>query len=190
MAVKIYDSSAGAFKDAPTPQIYDASAQAYKESTGLVYDASKGAWEERWGDIVSPQNGILYNVGKNVGKFINVCSYGTSSMIDSSEGIKLTYTGNGSGMLVTSKLVRLDNINRITFTGRWTNCNYFLVGIYETLNITNVQYFQRTALKTNGYNQSYVLDVSDIKGNYHIGMHCENSPSRTSMFTMNKCELV
>lgn len=49
MAVKIYDSSAGAFKDAPTPQIYDASLQAYKDSTGLVYDTSKGAWDERWG---------------------------------------------------------------------------------------------------------------------------------------------
>lgn len=55
MAVKIYDSSAGAFKDAPTPQIYDASAQAYKDSTGLVYDTSKGAWDERWGD-----NKVLY----------------------------------------------------------------------------------------------------------------------------------
>ena len=50
MAVKIYDSSAGAFKDAATPQIYDASTQAYKDSTGLVYDTSKGAWNERWGD--------------------------------------------------------------------------------------------------------------------------------------------
>nr|DAJ48919.1 MAG TPA: hypothetical protein [Caudoviricetes sp.] len=49
MSVKIYDASAGAFKDAPTPQIYDASAQAYKDSTGLVYDTSKGAWDERWG---------------------------------------------------------------------------------------------------------------------------------------------
>ena len=43
MAVKIYDSSVGAFKDATTPQIYDAGAQAYKDSIGLVYDASKGA---------------------------------------------------------------------------------------------------------------------------------------------------
>lgn len=51
MAVKIYDSSVGAFKDAPTPQIYDAGAQAYKDSTGLVYDASKGAWDERWGAV-------------------------------------------------------------------------------------------------------------------------------------------
>lgn len=51
MAVKIYDSSAGAFKDAPTPQIYDASSQAYRDSTGLVYDTSKGAWDERWGSV-------------------------------------------------------------------------------------------------------------------------------------------
>lgn len=51
MAVKIYDASAGAFKDAPTPQIYDASTQAYKDSTGLVYDTSKGAWDERWGSV-------------------------------------------------------------------------------------------------------------------------------------------
>lgn len=51
MAVKIYDASAGAFKDAPTPQIYDASSQAYKDSTGLVYDTSKGAWDERWGSV-------------------------------------------------------------------------------------------------------------------------------------------
>lgn len=50
MAVKIYDSSEGAFKDAPTPQIYDVSSQAYKESKGLVYDTSKGAWDERWGN--------------------------------------------------------------------------------------------------------------------------------------------
>ena len=48
MAVKIYDSSVGAFKDAPTPQIYDAGAQAYKDSTGFVYDESNGAWDERW----------------------------------------------------------------------------------------------------------------------------------------------
>lgn len=51
MAVKIYDSSVGAFKDAPTPQIYDAGAQAYKDSTGLVYDESKGAFDERWGSV-------------------------------------------------------------------------------------------------------------------------------------------
>lgn len=51
MAVKIYDASAGAFKDAPTPQIYDVSTQAYKDSTGLVYDTTNGAWDERWGSV-------------------------------------------------------------------------------------------------------------------------------------------
>ena len=63
MAVKIYDSSAGAFKDAQTPQIYDVSTQAYKESTGLVYDTSKGAWDERWGSdrVWLYRNGNEYN---------------------------------------------------------------------------------------------------------------------------------
>lgn len=60
MAVKIYDSSTGAFKDAPTPQIYDASSQAYRDSTGLVYDTSKGAWDERWGNAT-----VLYYAGKS-----------------------------------------------------------------------------------------------------------------------------
>ena len=68
MAVKIYDSSAGAFKDAPTPQIYDASTQAYKDSTGLVYDTSKGAWDERWGGLA---NGVLYDRGKENKKYYN-----------------------------------------------------------------------------------------------------------------------
>lgn len=51
MAVKIYDSSVGAFKDTHAPQIYDAGAQAYKDSTGLVYDENKGAFDERWGAV-------------------------------------------------------------------------------------------------------------------------------------------
>ena len=68
MAVKIYNASAGAFKDAPTPQIYDASTQAYKDSTGLVYDTSKGAWDERWGGLA---NGVLYDRGKENKKYYN-----------------------------------------------------------------------------------------------------------------------
>lgn len=68
MAVKIYDTSMGAFKDEPIPQIYDASAQAYKDSTGLVYDQSKGAWDERWED-----NKIyLYKNGIGTRGFLNV----------------------------------------------------------------------------------------------------------------------
>lgn len=56
MAVKIWDSVAGAFTDAATPQAWDSSLQAYGGSTGLAYDAGAGAWEERW----SPAPAELY----------------------------------------------------------------------------------------------------------------------------------
>ena len=66
MAVKIYDSSVGAFKDAPTPQIYDASEQAYKDSVGLVRNESAQAWEERWSgnndELVIFENGQFKNL--------------------------------------------------------------------------------------------------------------------------------
>ena len=52
MAAQIYNIAKGAFEDAPTPQIYDASAQTYKDSVGLVYDQSKGAWVERWNSFI------------------------------------------------------------------------------------------------------------------------------------------
>lgn len=49
MAVKVWDASAGAFKDAETPMIWDEASGAYKNSTGLVYDENSSAWSERWG---------------------------------------------------------------------------------------------------------------------------------------------
>lgn len=50
MAVKVWDASAGAFKDADTPMILDEASGAYKNSTGLVYDENSSAWSERWGE--------------------------------------------------------------------------------------------------------------------------------------------
>ena len=49
MAAMILDAQTNAFKDADTPLIWDEQAQAYKDSTGLVYDERAGVWSERWG---------------------------------------------------------------------------------------------------------------------------------------------
>lgn len=83
MAVKIYDSSVGMFKDAPTPQIYDTSIQAYKDSTGLVYDENKGAFDERWS---ADMEGVMYNKGNECKKLtggwdslIFISDYGSSA---------------------------------------------------------------------------------------------------------------
>lgn len=82
MAAQIYNTVKGAFEDAPTPQIYDASAQAYKDSMGLVYDTSKGAWDERWNkNQYLIRNGIdalsmhiiAYNSSSNSGLYS--CAY-------------------------------------------------------------------------------------------------------------------
>lgn len=66
MSVKIYDASIGAFKDAPTPMIWDEQNQAYKDSTGLVWNESVQAWEERWGgdndELVIFENGEFKNL--------------------------------------------------------------------------------------------------------------------------------
>ena len=48
MAAMIWDSAAGAFKDAETPLIWDGQMQAWKDSTGLVWNESAQAWEECW----------------------------------------------------------------------------------------------------------------------------------------------
>ena len=52
MAAMIWDSAAGAFKDA-TPMILDEQNQAYKDSTGFVWNESAQAWEERWGGVTA-----------------------------------------------------------------------------------------------------------------------------------------
>lgn len=93
MAVQIYDSSAGAFKDAQTPQIYDASTQTYKDSVGLVYDSSNSAWDERWGeeryDLITDGT---WN--KDLGSFYMRHVY-FSGIYDESNVLVRTY-GNGS----------------------------------------------------------------------------------------------
>lgn len=121
MAVKIYDSSAGAFKDAPTPQIYDASVQAYKDSTGLVYDTSKGAWDERWS---ADMEGVLYNKGNECKKLTGgwdslmfIPDYGSSAYGDISEKReKSLYIRSGSGKSIgffTHKAIDLTGYSKI-----------------------------------------------------------------------------
>lgn len=111
MAVKIYDASAGAFKDAPTPQIYDASTQAYKESTGLVYDTSKGAWDERWGGVTAYVYGAALETITIKQNGVTVGKVSTDANGKSTEQIRLacgTYdlTGSVSGRTETQTVDR------------------------------------------------------------------------------------
>ena len=121
MAAKIYDASAGAFKDAPTPQIYDAGAQAYKDSAGLVYDTSKVAWDERWS---ADMEGVLYNKGNECKKLtggwdslIFIQDYGSSAYGDISEKReKSLYIRSGSYKSIgffTHKAIDLTGYSKI-----------------------------------------------------------------------------
>lgn len=121
MAVKIYDSSVGAFKDAPTPQIYDVGAQAYKDSTGLVYDTTKVAWDERWS---ADMEGVLYNKGNECKKLTGgwdsrmfISDYGSSAYGDISEKReKSLYIRSGGGKSIgffTHKAIDLTGYSKI-----------------------------------------------------------------------------
>lgn len=121
MAVKIYDSIVGAFKDAPTPQIYNAGAQAYNDSTGLVYDENKGAWYKLWS---ADMEGVLYNKGNECKKLTGgwdslmfIDDYGPSAYGDISEKReKSLYIRSGSSKSIgffTHKAIDLTGYSKI-----------------------------------------------------------------------------
>lgn len=154
MAVKIYDSSVGAFKDAPTPQIYDASAQAYKDSTGLVYDTSKGAWEERWGNLA---NGVLYDSGKENKKYFNSLDLSGGAVSDVGSDTIVTYRKelNALWMNFTSTDVYgRNNANiDIGFDG---NClQEILVNKLLDEGFTNINMYGKIAITTQNDNVAF-----------------------------------
>lgn len=111
MAAMIWDAVAGAFKDAPTPLIYDASAQTYKDSTGLVHDESAQAWEERWGGVTAYVYGAALETITIKQNGVTVGQIGTDANGKSTEQIRLacgTYdlTGSVSGWTETQTVDR------------------------------------------------------------------------------------
>ena len=94
MAAMIWDSAAGAFKDAETPLIWDEQMQAWKDSIGLVYDDASGAWAKRWESVK-----YIYNFGfKNgfAGSFPSITS--NENILDNAiygDSIKRRFTDEG-----------------------------------------------------------------------------------------------
>ena len=190
MAVKIYDSSEGAFKDAPIPQIYDARSQAYKESTGLVYDTSKGAWDERWGS----DRLWLYKDGDEcidiTGGWIDGVRSGWCTLTKNPTNINMAFTPSGGGIIgiVTSNKIKtfgyskicleysLNNIpnsaentyNKSVFINDNDNGNYYGYA-YQALNKTRYDYIRDFTCPTP--NIRYVESFSLEKDyNNHIGV--------------------
>ena len=148
MAVKIYDASAGAFKDAPTPQIYDASTQAYKDSTGLVYDTSKSAWEERWGGLA---NGVLYDRGKENKKYYESIDLHGGADISVHSNAKVTYKKESDKLwinfaLTTDGQVRNNSGVGIVFDGT-DGMSIELVNKLLDKGFTNVNMYGRIKAK-------------------------------------------
>lgn len=156
MAVKIYDSIVGAFKDTPTPQIYDASSQAYKDSTGLAYDTRKGAWDERWSGLA---NGVLYDRGKENKKYYNSlelfgeadASVNSGTIVNYRKDqdklwINYTYSGNYRNNAQTA--VKFDGANSLSIelVNRLLDEGFVNLNIYGRIKMTtgnnNVSYFE------------------------------------------------
>ena len=153
MAVKIYDASAGAFKDAPTPQIYDASAQAYKDSTGLVYDTSKGAWEERWGNLA---NGVLYDSGKENKKYFNSLDLSGAANSDIGSHTIVTYKKELNALWMNFTLTNGYRNNATINIGFDGNClQETLVNKLLDEGFTNINMYGKIAITTKNENQAY-----------------------------------
>ncbi len=131
---------------------------------------------------VYPDNYLFWH-GNNIGNFKAYASpnFGSASISISTTTISLTYTGGGSGSIITTNKINLSSVNTITFVGTWSNANYYGVSILNSNNPAQ-QYIHSDAVKSNFYNQSLVLNVSDIAGSYYIACSCENSPSKTTTF--------
>ena len=131
---------------------------------------------------VYPDNYLFWH-GNNIGKFKAYASpnFGSASISINTSAILLTYTGGGSGSIITTNKIDLSSINTITFVGTWSNANYYGVSILNSGNPTE-QYIHSDAVKSNFYQQSLVLNVSDKTGSYYIACSCENSPSKTTTF--------
>lgn len=177
MSVKIYDASAGTFKDAPTPQIYDASTQAYKESKGLVYDTSKGAWDERWGSdrVWLYRNGNEYNPitggwtvdGWKVSSWsigaIKSYKDGNIALLSSS---RFAICGTGTPIDLTEYSwlnYEVKDIKTFPEVGMW------VLGNKSYTNVATYQYVSSSG--------SHRLDISSIKGNFYIAYTCSNYDS-------------
>ncbi len=198
MAVKIYDSSAGAFKDAPTPQIYDVSTQAYKDSTGLVYDQSKEAWDERWDrKILLYDKGIKYTTyltGFSFGYFDDTGAGWTATEKD--DHIELVSQarrtfGCSAAYCNSANKIDLTNFNRLGF-----DINHYAHKIVSTsrevyvLGCMDKQYsgWNAAYITSSAYNASYVylgdgnsqdvtkyqmhvsVDISNLVGSYYLAM--------------------
>ena len=132
---------------------------------------------------VYPSNYLLWH-GNNIGQFKAYASpgHGSANLTESISGLTLSYTGGGSGSIITDIEIDLTGINTITFDGTWTNVNYYGVSVLSTKTPAS-QYIHADAVKSNFYDQSLVLDVSNLSGNYYIACSCENNPSKTSSYS-------
>ena len=163
MAVKIYDSSVGAFKDAPTPQIYDTSAQAYKDSTGLVYDVSKDAWDERWGSLA-----VLYDCGKENRKYYESIDLHGGADISVHSSAKVTYKKESDKLwinfaLTTDGQVRNNSGVGIVFDGT-DGMSIELVNKLLDKGFTNVNMYGRIKAKLSN-NTAYLQIRQDSNVN-------------------------
>lgn len=154
MAVKIYDASAGAFKDAPTPQIYDASTQAYKDSTGLVYDTSKGAWDERWGGLA---NGVLYDRGKENKKYYNSLKLSGKAVAEVNSGTIVNYRKDQDKLWINYMYSGRHRNNAITFVlfDGTTSLSIELVNKLLDEGFVNLNIYGRIKMTTGNTNTSF-----------------------------------
>ena len=189
MAVKIYDSSAGAFKDAPTPQIYDASTQAYKESTGLVYDTSKGAWDERWGS----DRLWLYEAGNEYAMITGGWEEGyvypsRGTIIKNSDNISMNASSRTAVYLETIKKINLSTYKTLKIVGYFSSTGS-KAGLHVAIaNQSKRPLGECTRILSNAYTGQTVseitIDITNYDSTAYIVLGLGTSTTQYSSVTM------
>nr|DAJ48914.1 MAG TPA: hypothetical protein [Caudoviricetes sp.] len=181
MAVKIWDASVGAFKDAETPMIWDEQAQAWKDSAGFVYNQELNAWNERW----SGKKWLYHNGTLNLiaGNFKNT-SYGSSGYSSASNGMhastpifndasdyfKISMSDvAGMGTLFFTNAIDLTDVKTVYVKSEAAG-ESTVFGITDKI-IDNYSF----AKITPNFVAPSSLDVSDLSGKYYFGFRLSKS---------------
>lgn len=189
MAVKIYDASAGAFKDAPTPQIYDASSQVYKESTGLVYDTSKGAWDERWGS----DRLWLYEAGNEYAMITGGWEEGyvyspRGTIIKNSDNIYMNASSGADVYLETIKKINLSTYKTLKIVGYFSSTGSKAVLHVAIANQSKRPLAESTIILLNAYAGQTVseitIDITNYDSTAYIVFALGSSSTQYSSVTM------